>query len=176
MTRLLKIKRYIVNSFTYVSFLENVLIFCFFKQQDDQDEMEFAQSHAIPRKVNPSGDEIIPEPKVKIKPRMISKDTLQTPTDVDFFARKPHIGPEAWKDALEMWEGLFHSGDIDNLPRKTQHLALKLAIKDVEKFKGDERFDQQLLQQWEQEFMDRMKTLELVSPKNENLFFTDLII
>jgi hypothetical protein len=144
-------------------FLKKMFTFCFFKQ-DDQDEMDIAQSHAILHVENSSDDEIIPEPKVKIKPRLITKDTPVTPTDVDFFARKPHVGPEEWQDALEMWGGLFNTGDIDNLPRKLQYLVLKQAIKDVEeKFKDDVRFDQQLLQQWEQEFTDRMRTLELTN-------------
>jgi hypothetical protein len=99
---------------------------------------------------------------VYIKPRRITKDTPKAPED-DFFARKPHIGLEEWNDALEMWEGLFHGEAIDHLPIKLLRRSVKQALGDVEKFKGDDRFDQQLLLQWEQEFRHRMNLLELVS-------------
>jgi len=62
-----------------------------------------------------------------------------------------------------MWEGLFHSEEIDHLPTKMLRRTIKQALGDVEKFKGDEKFDQQLLLKWEQEFLHRMDLLESVS-------------
>jgi hypothetical protein len=134
-------------------------------QKDDDDEIGLNLSQTVLHEVMSSDDDIVPETKVKIKPRRICKDTPQPESEVDFFCRQPHVGPEEWKDALQMWEGLFRSEEIDHLPAKMLHRILKQAIRDTEKFKGDKRFDQELLQRWEQEFMDRMDALEVVSSR-----------
>ena len=114
-----------------------------------------------------SDDGVIQQPSVYIKPRRITKDTPQEPAG-DFFSRKPHVGPEEWDDALEMWEALFHTETINHLPIKILWQKVKQALQVVEMFKGDNRFDQELLLQWEQEIVQRMDLLELVS--NSSVF------
>jgi hypothetical protein len=119
-------------------------------------DCDLADSH------HASDDDIEPQPKVIIKPRLISKNTPQTPTG-DFFSRKPHVGLEAWNDALQMWEELFHSETIDHLPPKILRQVLKQSLGDIDKFRNDNRFDQEILLKWEQEFIRRLDAFESVS-------------
>jgi hypothetical protein len=62
-----------------------------------------------------------------------------------------------------MWEALFHTETINHLPIKILQQKVKQALEVVEMFRGDNRFDQELLLQWEQEIVQRMDLLELVS-------------
>jgi hypothetical protein len=69
---------------------------------------------------------------------------------------------DQWDDALEMWKALDESLEI--LPIKILQKTLKQALDDIEeKFKDDDRFDQTILTQWEQKFIERMDMLEQVS-------------
>jgi hypothetical protein len=125
-----------------------------------------------------SDDGVEPQPKIHIPPRKITKDTPRAP-ELDFFCRKPHVGLEEWNDALQMWEGLFRSDEIDRLPTKILRRTIKQALRDVEKFKDDDRFDQQVLLRWEQEFLHRMNLLQPVSDNRVFILvfvFVDLIV
>jgi hypothetical protein len=62
-----------------------------------------------------------------------------------------------------MWEALFYTETINHLPIKILQQKVKQALEVVEMFRGDNRFDQELLLQWEQEIVQRMDLLELVS-------------
>jgi len=98
---------------------------------------------------------------VIIKPRRISKNTPKKQEN-DFFIRKPRVRMDQWDDALEMWKALDESLEI--LPIKILQKTLKQALDDIEeKFKDDDRFDQTILTQWEQKFIERMDMLEQVS-------------
>ena len=69
---------------------------------------------------------------------------------------------DQWDDALEMWKALDESLEI--LPIKILQKTLKQAWDDIEeKCKDDDRFDQTILTQWEQKFIERMDMLEQVS-------------
>jgi hypothetical protein len=97
-------------------------------------DCDLADSH------HASDDDIEPQPKVIIKPRL-----------------------EAWNDALQMWEELFHSETIDHLPPKILRQVLKQSLGDIDKFRNDNRFDQEILLKWEQEFIRRLDAFESVS-------------
>ena len=77
-----------------------------------------------------SDDGVVQQQKVHIKPRRITKDTPQKP-EGDFFSRKPHVLPESWGDALEMWKRLFHTETIDNLPIKIVRQKVRQALIDL---------------------------------------------
>jgi hypothetical protein len=79
----------------------------------------------------------------KIKPRPFVSETGR-----DFFERKPRATIEDWNDQLTAWQVRFADTTV-SWSAKEQHRHARQSLRDIEKFRGDNRFPQDVLNEWE---------------------------
>jgi len=69
-------------------------------------------------------------------------------TGRDFFERQPRMSVENWDDALSSWEVHFSDMSIYWTP-KEQHKHAIQSLQDIDKFRGNNWFLQNVLDNWE---------------------------
>ena len=96
-------------------------------------------------------------PQVSIKPRPL----VHVDNEQDFFLRRPQMSLENWNDSLESWEVRFNDQTLFWTP-KEQHKHARQSLKNIAKFRGDKRFPQEVLDQWEAKLESILEQAEKV--------------
>lgn len=81
---------------------------------------------------------------VSVKPRPYVQAEIRR----DFFERQPHMSMENWDDAVLSWQVRFDDVSVLWSPREQRKHALQ-SLRDIKKFRGDDRFPQNVLNEWE---------------------------
>lgn len=96
-------------------------------------------------------------PRVFIKPRPF----VRVDNEQDFFVRKPRMSLENWEDMLKALEVRFDDPANVWTP-KEQRRDARRSLRDIEKFRNDIRFPQEILDQWEEKLSNILKQAEKV--------------